>query len=104
MLPAGASYAARVCPPKQRAPAAAAERGNACRLLLVRVEFVHDGVAATTCDQPAVDGHRDDECDHEAEREAPPEEAVDEPGCHCARNDDDEGVVDDLHRRDRDGV
>ena len=45
-----------------------------------------------------------DEGDHEAEGEAPPEERVAEAGGDRTGNEQDEGVVDDLHRRDRDGV
>ena len=46
----------------------------------MRVVFVHDGVAVSARDQPAVD--RDGECegDEEAEGEARPEEPVAEAG------------------------
>src|SRR5262245_23812893 len=68
------------------------------------MKLVHDRVAAAARDQPAVDGERGEERDHEREGETPPEERVAESGGESARHDEDEGVVDDLHRRDRQRV
>ena len=68
------------------------------------MEAVHDGVALAPGDESTVHRDRDDERDREARAEAPPEQSVGQPGGERAGHDQDEGVVDELHRRDRDGV
>lgn len=64
------------------------------------MELMHHGVAAATSDQPAVNGERD----HEGDREAPPEERIVKASRERTGDDEDEGVIDDLHGRDRYGV
>src|SRR3954453_10375433 len=71
---------------------------------LVRVQVVHDRVAAAARDQPAVDRKRGNESDHQRHAEAPPEERVAEARRDRARDYQDERVVDDLHCRDRESV
>src|SRR5262245_14565607 len=58
------------------------------------VDVVDNGVTAAARDQPPVDRDRHHERDRQADGEAPPEEAVGEPGCHGPGDDEDERVVD----------
>src|SRR6186713_2210589 len=68
------------------------------------VEAVHDGVTPPPRDEPSIHWNGDHKGDDEAKEQAPPEEAFREPGCHGTRHDEDERVVDQLHRRDRDRI
>ena len=68
------------------------------------VVLVDDCVALAAGDQPAVDQHRRNECDGEAEEDAPPELGIAQTGIDRARDEQDESVVDCLHDRDRNSV
>src|SRR4051794_37868343 len=71
---------------------------------LVVVQLVHDGVTLAARDEPAVDRDGEHEGDHQGDGQAPPEQAGRETRGHGSGDDQDEEVVDDLHRGDRDGV
>ena len=65
---------------------------------------MHDGVTPAARDQPSIHWNGDHESDGEAKEQAPPEETVRQPGCDSTRHDEDERIVDQFHRRDRDRV
>jgi hypothetical protein len=68
------------------------------------VEAVHDGVTPAARDKPSIDWNGDHKGDDEAKEQALPEEAFREPGCDGTRHDENERVVDQLHRPDRDRI
>jgi putative flavoprotein involved in K+ transport len=58
-------------------------------------------MASPARDQPAIKREREDEGDQQAHTETPPEQRLPEPGVDRAWNEQDEGVVGDLHDGDR---
>lgn len=67
------------------------------------VVLMNYGVSLPASDEPAVDRKRRGAGDQQRHGEAPPEQRRLEPGLHCARDDEHDRVVDDLHDRDGDG-
>src|SRR5713226_4972383 len=66
------------------------------------VHAVRDRVAQAARDEEAVHWVGGDEGQNEREREARPEEHIEEPGVHRARDGDDDRVVDELDDGDGD--
>src|SRR3954471_18628831 len=64
------------------------------------VVLVDDSVPPPAHEQAAIDREGDDAGDQQADREAPPEQRVGETGGDGSRHEQDEEVVDDLHRGD----
>ena len=73
-------------------------------MLMVRVVFVYDGMAAPARNQPPVHRDRDDEGHGQRKRQAAPEEKARQPGLHRARDSQHDRVVHYLHHGDGDGV